>query len=285
MDLVTYFSYAFMFSVSLILLLLSIFNLYRHYVVPRDIYPKLGLIRHLLVVCVILQILVYAGYYVENTWIQQIGWNIWIPMHLFCLSDLGIKVANSYISINKLQLNGSFEFYTKTLGYAFWLLASMINIIGTSVGFTLNKESILQIFWGSWKIVASFALLVVILLLWNVRKKTKECLKTQSFTDLKMKNSVHKILRMILCLICTIIFYLGTTIEHGIFAYQIESNMDDETTLNYSVFSALLHIGMWIFFHAFILAYTWIQKPFKSEKLKLLDHSMECSSFNSHMIS
>ena len=287
MDLFTYFSYAFMFSVSFILLVLSIFNLYRHYVIPRDIYPKLGLIRHLLVVSVILQILVYTGYYFNSVIMHQIGWNLWVPINLFCLSDLGIKVANSYTSINKLQLSGSFEFYTKTLGYTFWFLSSLTNIIGSIIGFLSNSESILQIFWGLWKIFASFAILLVILLLWKVRKNTKRCLKAQSFTDLKMKNSIHKILRIIICLICTIAFYMGITIEHFILVYQIESNIItfDESTLNISVLSALLHIGMWIFFHAFILVYTWIPKPLKREKSKLLERSTECSSINSQMIS
>ena len=275
-----------MFAVSFILLLLSSFNLRRHYIIPKDIYPKLGLIRHLLVICIILQILVYTGYYFNSVIMHQIGWNLWIPIHLFCLSDLAIKVANSYISINKLQLDGSFEYYTKTLGYIFWLLAVMTDIIGTIIGFALNSESILQIFWASWKIFASFALFVVILLLWRVRKKTKECLELQSFTDMKMKNSINKILRIIMCLTCTIVFYVANAVEHGIFLYQIQSNIDDETKLNVSVFSALLDVGMWLFFHIFILIYTWIPNSLKKhEKLRLLDHSIECSSVKSQIIS
>ena len=289
MDLFAYFSYAFMFSVSFILLVLSIFNLRRHYIIPRDIYPKLGLIRHLLIICVILQILVYVGYYFNSVIMHQIGWIIWVPMSLFCLSDLGIKVANSYISINKLQLDGSFECCTKAWGYIFWLLASMIDIIGTIIGFLLNSESILQVCWALWKIVASFALLVVILLLWKVMKNIKECLELQSFSDFKMKNSIYKISRIIICLTCAITFYMAAALEHVILLYRIKSNtkpVDHESTLNISVFSALLHIGMWMFSHVFILIYTWIPKPLKKhEKLKLLDRSIECSSVKSQIIS
>ena len=276
----TFVSYGFMFTVSFVLLILCVINLYRHYVMPKDIYPKLGLIRHLLIICVILQIIVYLGYYLDVMVMIRLGWGAWVPLSLFCLSDLGIKVANSYISINKLQLEGSFECCTKTFGYTFWLLASMVDIIGTILGYSINNFVILQIFWMSWKVFACFAILFVILFLYQVRIKVKLCIKnTKTYIDIiKMKQSINKILRIILCLMCTILFYSITITQQIIWIYQITIN--GAKGINTSVLTVLLNIGMWIFFHSFILIYTWISKTniINTEQSNLLECSIECST-------
>ena len=278
--------YGFMFAASFVLLVLCIINLLKHYAIPKDPHQNLGLIRHLLVICVILQICVYLGYFFDIHLLYQISWCIWIPTSLFCITHFGIKVAYSFLSINKLKLENSFEITTKILGYLFWITASMVDVIGTTIGYVLNDFKILQICWASWKILACIAILFVISLLGKARFKVKTCIRdriimtkynTNEINMDRMKKYIKEISQIILCLLFIIGFLIGSIIQNFRRLYKLTHNND--AGLDTSILTVLLDAGMWIFVHMFILIYTWITNNNSIQKIKSKsDTGIECST-------
>ena len=252
------------FVASFVLLVLCIINLQRHYTIGNDTSHQRGLIRHLLLLCILLQICVYIGYCVGNIYLAESCWTAWVPLSLFCLVHLCIRVAKSYMSI--IGLNPSFGRSAKYCGYTFGILASVIDVSGTIIGFILDSDDILLITWTLYEIFTINTVIGVIILLNKVRNELNIRINSQSNMEsnaksvVKMTNSVNKISRIITCLILAIIFY-SIAISISYLEYFKVYTPIVGSQMKKSLFTVFLETGMWVFLHSFILIYTWISLP------------------------
>ena len=266
--------YYVIFTISFGLLALSAINLQRYCVATQSVH-EFGLIRHLLVICIILQISVYIGYSMDDIIVITICWTTWMPLSLFCLIHLCITIAKSYASIME-ELDCGLFYCAKYLIYTLGILASLADIIGTIVGYVLENSDILSMSWLAHEICTCLAITCIILLLYFVRTKLNARIydlndHMVTTSQMKLTHSVYKILRIIICLIVIMAFYITAIITSFLKLSNINFPIIKSEIIHTSLMG-LLDFIIFILIHSFILIYTWIpiQKPKPAQQRELI---------------
>ena len=220
-------------------------------------------IRYLLIICTLLQLLVFIGYFIDNVILQQICWNIWIPMSLFALMRLGVKVSITYMNISELQVNMENEYsINEILGLIFWFVASVINVAGTILGFVYSKTYILVICWATWKIFASISLVFVMIFVIGVHNSIRKVIKKSSSQRnlSKLIRCSNKLIRLAICLGLIILVHVISAVFQYIWLYHLirnESTVFDELSYRGIHQIMLVYLPRYTILHVFILKYTW----------------------------
>ena len=272
--------------ISILLVILSIINICRYktmvyyliHIHNRKQHDGSLLIRCLLIICTILQLLLSIGYLTNNVICIQISWNIWIPIMLYCLAQLGIKVYITYMNLYQLQVK-IYHKQIERLGFICWLLASCLNIMGSLLGFLYSCIDCLVLCWASWKIFTALSLTLILSLTFLTKNSIKNILTKKVNTPIiiKLKQSVFRLNVFIISLFGAIIFYLINASLELIWFYNLinknnRHNNYDEIN-NPSVYSIMLiYIPQWTLTNWFILKYTWIFN-ISQYKHNLMDNS------------
>ena len=149
-----------------------------------------------------------------------------------------------------------------------WLLTSMINILGSVLGFLFTSLIVQAFAYGIWKVFGCISLFYLAYIIYLVRKKLINIVQARSLLGNNKESSytltgIQKTTMLVICVLLLAMFLFSNVIYDLVWGFTLIEGINkitDQYIEERTVIIICVYLPLWSCFHIFMLAYTWIKK-------------------------